>query len=332
MNADLLRKLFQALEEGSTTGLRSIASSIIEEERRKGQDILASQLKEILDRKSNLTPSLPKSFPERKIERPALSSLPTSRHQEPLVRRVSPKELRSDMILSLPTEERFQRIEKEYAARQRLASFGLQPRKKILLYGPPGCGKTLAAERLARNAGLPLVKVRFDSIMSSFFGESATNLRNVFETSGASPCLLLLDECDFVARSRTNKNDIGEVPRIVNTLLLLLEEYNAPGLLVATTNLYDALDKAIFRRFDDVFEVPLPGQEEMLRLLRHTVASIQVANNIEWHEITAKLAGASAANIVKVSQDAAKTAVLRNDLPIRQEHFIEAIRDICHSE
>ena len=92
----------------------------------------------------------------------------------------------------------------------------------------------MGAKRLAWNVGLPLLKVRFDALISSYFGESASNLRSVFETAKERPCVLLLDECDFIARSRTNTKDIGEASRIVNSLLTLMEEYDAPGLLIAT--------------------------------------------------------------------------------------------------
>ena len=107
-------------------------------------------------------------------------------------------------------EERFARIEREYAARERLANYGLRPRKTILLYGPHGYGKSLGAKRLAWNTGLSLMKVRFDALLSSSFGESAVNLRAVFQAAKERLILLLLDECDFIVRSRTTSKDIGE--------------------------------------------------------------------------------------------------------------------------
>lgn len=184
--------------------------------------------------------------------------------------------LEHHMVLPKEVEERFARIEREYAARERLGAYGLRPRKTVLLYGPPGCGKSLGAKRLAWNTGLSLMKVRFDALLSSFFGESAANLRSVFDAAKKRPCLLFLYECDFIARSRGNSNDIGEASRIVNALLQLMEEFDALGLLVATKNLENALDEAIFQRFDDVFLVPLPGLEEIERLLRFTLSSITV--------------------------------------------------------
>ena len=193
------------------------------------------------------------------------------------------------MILPNEVEERLLSIKQEYVARERLKNFNLVPKRKILLYGPPGCGKTLSAERIAWNLGLPLLKVRFDSLLSSYFGESASNLRMVFDYCKSEPVVLLLDECDFIAKSRITTQDVGEVPRIVNMLLTLLDEYDAPGLVLATTNLKVSLDEALFRRFDDVIEMPMPGKSERMRLLEMTLSAIPVSPDVDMDEISNKL-------------------------------------------
>ena len=225
------------------------------------------------------------------------------------------------MVLPLSVESRFSRVEQEFAARSRLTLHGLRYKRKILMYGPPGCGKSMGAERLAWNTGLQLVKVRFDAMISSYFGESATNLRKIFESVKSTPCLLFLDECDFIARSRSANNDVGEVSRIVNTLLQLLEEYDAPGLLVAATNLSDSLDRALFRRFDYVFEVPLPGKEEIQRLLTQSLSGLELATEIQLDKVASKLDGVAASVVVQIANEAAKTCVLSG-------HKVLALRDL----
>lgn len=328
MNAVLLKRLFRAVSAVSDPNLEKVATAIVHDERQKGHDALARQLEEILSSEKSEHHSPLETFQPAISKSNALSSLPLSRrYHDPLASFVVAENLRHHMVLPAAVEERFYRIEREYAARERLALHGLQPRRKILLYGSPGCGKSLGAERLAWKTGLPLMKVRFDAMMSSYFGESASNLRQVFEKARDIPCLLFLDECDFVARSRTNNNDVGEAPRIVNTLLQLLEDYDAPGLLVAATNLGSTLDEAIFRRFDDVFEVPLPGDQQICQLLKLTLASINVALDIEWDCLVHLLEGHSAANVVNAAQNAARSAILSSQLPVTQKHLEKAIKE-----
>ena len=327
MNADILKRVVRAISEGAQTDLDRLAIKIVESERKTGHVRLADQLDAILKQPR------PKRLPAPPIPRIAdiertLKELPLSRrHGESLATLLTTDALEHHMVLPPAVEERFARIESEYAARDRLRTFGLKPRKTILLYGPPGCGKSLGAKRLAWNTGLPLMKVRFDVLISSYFGESATNLRAIFFAAKERPCVLLLDECDFIARSRINSKDIGEASRIVNSLLQLMEEYDAPGLLVATTNVESSLDPALFRRFDDVFMVPLPGPVEVERLLRMTLATVKLAEPINWAALVEHLTGASAAMVVKAAQDAAKAAVLSGKQLVTQANLLQAIAE-----
>lgn len=327
MNADILKRVVRAISEGAQSDLDRLAVKIVESERKTGHVRLAEQLDAILKQprpKRLLAPPIP---PIADIER-TLKELPLSRrHGESLATLLTTDALEHHMVLPPAIEERFARIESEYAARDRLRTFGLKPRKTILLYGPPGCGKSLGAKRLAWNTGLPLMKVRFDVLISSYFGESATNLRTIFVAAKERPCVLLLDECDFIARSRINSKDIGEASRIVNSLLQLMEEYDAPGLLVATTNVESSLDPALFRRFDDVFMVPVPGPVEIERLLRMTLATVKLAEPINWDALVEHLTGASAAMVVKAAQDAAKAAVLSGKQLVAQANLLQAITE-----
>lgn len=326
MKAELLKRLFRTINDTNDRNFYNIALAIIENERAKGHAKLAKQLEAVLN--TSIEKYRPNKAPSTHIER-CLKELPTNRrYNQPLLTLIPQVSLQHHMILPSHIEERFIRIEKEYAARERLAKFGLKPKRKILLYGPPGCGKSMGAERLAWNTGLPLLKVRFDTIISSYFGESATNLRSVFEASLEEPCLLLLDECDFIARSRTNRQDVGEVPRIVNTLLILLEEYNAPGLFVATTNIESSLDNALFRRFDDVFEIPKPDKKQIKQLLEMTLSSMNVSKDIYWQQLVERMKGCSAAYVVAAAQNAAKHCILESEIIIEQKHLEKAISEI----
>lgn len=144
---------------------------------------------------------------------------------------------------------------------------GVPRRNRILLHGPPGCGKTSAAAAFATELGLPLAVTRVDSLMSSYLGESATNLRALFDFARRSPCVLLLDEFDSVGKLRADPSDHGELRRVVNSVLQLIETHSGPSFVIAATNSPDILDTALWRRFDEVLSLPLPTTEEMHRLL-----------------------------------------------------------------
>jgi SpoVK/Ycf46/Vps4 family AAA+-type ATPase len=329
MNADILTRVVRAIADGSQSDLDRLADKIVEAERRSGHKRIADQLEAILKQpRKRVNGHKPTGDTDRK-----LTELPLSRRNAESLATLFPTEgLEHHMVLPPTTEERFARIECEYAARERLGQHGLRPRKTILLHGPPGCGKSLGAKRLAWNTGLPLMKVRFDALISSYFGESAINLCTIFTAAKEFPCVLLLDECDFIARSRTNTKDIGEASRIVNSLLQLMEDYDAPGLLVATTNIESSLDSALFRRFDEVFYVPLPSAEEIRKLLSMTLSAVRLAEMINWERIVEQLSGASAAMVVKAAQDAAKAAVLGEKKGVTEAHLLRAVAELRRSE
>lgn len=302
MNATLIKRFFRVIQSGSSADVDTLCRRVIEDEKKQGHNHVARELERILkDKPTRNAAPVPGT----------LQRLPTSRRDSaPLVQEIPIQTLRHHMVLPDSVERRFHRIEKEFAARTRLAKHGLKPRHRILLYGPPGCGKSLGAERLAWNTGLPLRKVRFDTLLSSYFGETMANLRKVFDTAQASPCALFLDECDSLARSRTERNDVGEITRITNGLLEMLEDYNGDGLVIAATNLDSALDTALFRRFDEVLKVPLPGVDEICRLLKSTLSSIKTDLSVHWCEIAQAMDGMSGSEVVHVAQNAAKHSVL----------------------
>lgn len=329
MKAELLKRFFRAIASSDNEAIDKLTRLVIEEEHKKGHTLLAQQLENI--KKQNK-----KEESETKQEQPSvisdslqiLKELPISkRFNLPLVTFIPREKLRHHMVLPKAVEQRFCRIEREYAARDRLAHYGLRYRQKILLYGYPGCGKTLGAERLAWNTGLPLLKVRFDAMISSFLGETASNLRLVFDKASENPCLLFLDECDSIAKSREDAQEVGEIKRVVNTFLQILDEYeSSSGLLVAATNLNKSLDTALWRRFDDVIEIPKPGETELEFIIKQTLSAIDVGT-INWNKIIQQMNEFSAAQAVRVAQDAAKRAILDREELVIQEHLEEAIKE-----
>lgn len=318
-------RLFRSIEGDKEDDVVKVASLIIEDEKKKGHEKLADKLKFILDK--NISTSQTFRGELRKIL-PNGISIPTDKRSNfPLAISLNREELRHEMVLPIETEEKIRRVEKEFAAKERLAHHGLKYRQKVLIYGAPGCGKSMSAERIAWNLGLPFLKVRFDVIISSFLGETAGNLARLFDGIKNYPCVLLFDEFDIVGKTRTNSQDVGEMHRVVNILLTLLEEYNSQGILIATTNIENALDTALFRRFDDLIEMPKPSKEEILRLTKMTLSSIEKSKDINWNSMVERMIGFSSAIVVKVANDAAKIAVIGNEKLLQQSHVEKSLNE-----
>jgi len=307
MNQALLTRLFKAIEGDKDSSLMKVAYSIIDDEKKKGHDKLASKLTLILEN------SLEKYLnQDLKVIRQKEFRIPADkRYKLPLATHIEQDELRHEMVLSKEVESKILRIENEHLGRERLLHHGLKPRRKILLYGASGCGKSMTAERIAFDLGLPFYKVRFDTIISSYLGESASNLQKLFESIESYPCVLLLDEFDIIGKQRDLKNnDVGEIHRIVNILLGLLEEYDGQGILIATTNIESSLDNALFRRFDDFIELPRPSEKEIINLLENSFSALKLSDDVVLKEYAKKLEGMSSAIVVKIAQDAAKKSIL----------------------
>jgi SpoVK/Ycf46/Vps4 family AAA+-type ATPase len=325
MNQALLTRLFKSIEGERDTPLMKVAYSIIEEEKRKGHSKLAEKLDAIL----KIRLAQDKYQPSFKIAKEKNYSIPVDRrYRLPLATNVEHELLRHEMVLTPEVEAKIVRIEKEYLARERLAHHGLKHRKKILLHGSSGCGKSMAAERIAWDLGLPFYKVRFDSIISSYLGESASNLQKLFYSINEFPCVLLLDEFDIIGKQRsTSSNDVGEIHRIVNILLGLLEEYDGEGILIATTNLEGSLDNALFRRFDDFIELSKPGEKEIALLLKTTFSALKLSEKINLKNFSKEMRGMSYAIIVKIANDAAKKAIINSNHEIAVEDLGNALEE-----
>lgn len=321
MNSQLLKRLFRAIQSGSGPDVEILCRKVVEEEKKVGHLRVANELERILERPAR-QPASPSAARE-------LTTLPTSkRDSAPLLQEVPRDQLRHAMVLPKAVENRLHRIEKEFAARARLALHGLLPRRRVLLHGPPGCGKSLAAERLAWNTGLPLLKVRFDTLLSSYFGETHSNLRKVFDSAHATPCALFLDECDTLARSRTVRNDVGEATRITNALLEMLEGFQGDGLVIAATNLDSSLDPALIRRFDEVLRIPLPASSEIEGILRISLSAVSTEKGLPWKTLSLEMDGMSCSEVTQIARNAAKRAVLESREKVTETDMRFALAEI----
>jgi SpoVK/Ycf46/Vps4 family AAA+-type ATPase len=313
-----LKALLKSLEQGDEERLYSIGLQMAAHEARLGHGKLALEMRELLDaiRARHRTASERQPIPlvQPKGELAGILS-------------VSYPEVRlEDMILADDTEARLQRVVLEQRQQTKLRDHGLHPRAKLLLTGPPGSGKTLTARALAGELRLPLFAIRLDGLITRFMGETAAKLRLVFDAMKRTRGVYLFDEFDAIGGQRNVSNDVGEVRRILNSFLMMLEEADLGSLVVAATNHPELLDPALFRRFDDVLQYALPNAELILRAVRSRFSSLD-SNHVDWHRIASEAAGLSYADIVRACEDAAKEAVLTGSHEVTTSMLLRSIAE-----
>ena len=281
---------------------------VIEGERRANRTVCAAELERVL----NSTASAPK-LPKRGAFTPVNGSLSTPRDKDkdlPLVELSEPRRALDSLILSDNTRTPLDRIVAEWRRADTLAAFGLHPVRKVLLCGPPGCGKSATAEALATALRMPLATIRLDASISSFLGETASNLRKVFEYARTHPVVLFFDEFDAIGKDRTAQEDHGEIKRVVNSFLQLLDGFRADTLTVAATNHQGMLDGAVWRRFDEVVSFPLPSRVQIESLLARLFRQFNLEPGVKLTELSRELAGVSHADVERMAIDAMKTSVM----------------------
>lgn len=196
----------------------------------------------------------------------------------------------------------------------KLLNEGLFPTSSIILYGPPGVGKTYLARYLAGELNLKFATLNLATSISSYLGKTGQNLKSVLDYAKQEPTLLLLDEFDSVAKKRDDNTELGELKRIVNVLLKELEEWPHNSVIIAATNFPDILDKAIWRRFDIAIEIKLPSKKERMDIVNRTLYNkiSEVSEDIKniFIDMTEDM---SADDICKIVERARKTNILKNE-------------------
>ena len=300
----LLRQLVRYGATGDVRNFKVAAEAAIEEERQKQHHLLANDLERLLyaehmsldggARLSEKLTELPRSGDN---ELPLLEQRPVVRDE-------------ADLILESRTARALREVIREHQRSDVLRSYGLQPATKLLFFGPPGCGKTVAAEVLANALNLPLVLVRLDSLVSSFLGETATNLRRVFDFVTETPVVALFDEFDALAKDRGDSSDHGELKRAVNAVLQMMDGYRGKSILIATTNYASLLDRAIWRRFDEILRFDKPDEDQIRRLLERKLAGVRRNFETDDPKIVGLFSGLAHAEIERVLRRAIKEMIL----------------------
>jgi SpoVK/Ycf46/Vps4 family AAA+-type ATPase len=220
-----------------------------------------------------------------------------------------PKNRLSAMVLDEKLASQITRVIKEQRFASRILEHGLSPRRKLLLMGPPGTGKTLTASVLAAELGLPLFQVRLDGLLTKFMGETAGKLRQIFDATDQTRGVYFFDEFDAIGAHRGSTNDVGEIRRVLNSFLQMIEQDRSHSLVVAATNHAQILDPALFRRFDDVLHYELPTEAQTAVLLKARLAR-SVTKGVSWKRLATFAAGLSHAEICRAADEVVKDALI----------------------
>ena len=318
---EILRKLFKSFSRNEREEFLAAANELIEEERNKNHILLARDLEKLLHNgngyskplASNLAPLT--QFPEPpKDKDTGLALLDVKRF-----------DLTWDhIVLSEKIFDNLQEIVLENRKQDILAAYNLKPKNKLLFCGPPGCGKTQTAKILSSVLSLPLVYVNLTAVFSSYLGETATNLQKIFTYIEQGEWLVLFDEFDAIARDRDNLNEHGEVKRLVNSLLQLIDNATNQSIFVAATNHEKLLDSAVWRRFDEVIFFDNPTVELRTALLSRYLSGIRYTV-INLSTFAERLENATGADIERICSDAIKAVILRGERTLTADDLEVAI-------
>ena len=312
----ILRQLIKSGASGDMAAFRQASEAVIREERQKQHHLLANDLEKVLY--GDYVPATPVIHSLREevpVDRERGLSLITVRE---------PTRSLEDIVLSDENQGVLEDILQQHHREDVLKSYGMRPTDRILFCGPPGCGKTLAAEVLATELGWPLALIQIDSVISSYLGETAANLRKVFDFIESRPLVVLFDEFDALGKERADASEHGELKRVVNAVLQMLDAYHGRSLIIAATNHEGMLDSAIWRRFEEVLVFAMPTQERLIRLLRMKLRGVRRDLEAEDSRVLALFEGMSYADVERVLRRAIKDMILSGQEFVQRRHLEKA--------
>jgi SpoVK/Ycf46/Vps4 family AAA+-type ATPase len=295
----------------------SVAMQAAAHEARLGHTAVAQQMRDLIDEAKRRSSAVEKRPGQLIVLEPRGDLANLLSVQTPSLRL-------SDMVLPESVSERLKRVLLEQRQQKKLREHGLLPRRKLLFVGPPGSGKTMTASALAGELHLPLFTIMLEGLITKFMGETAAKLRLVFEAMRQTRGVYLFDEFDAVGSHRMQANDVGEIRRVLNSFLQFLERDVSDGLIIAATNHPQMLDRALFRRFDDVLEYALPDSTRAEEIIKRKLAMFETAG-LDWPELLQQAEGLSQAELARASEEAAKQAVLEGSTRITSNGLLTAI-------
>ncbi len=293
--ADLVLSLVKTGIEGDQHLFRKTVEAISAEEKAKQHYALAERLDSLLLNATSQASSIPTSDP----------------HLQNAFYEILPKRMLSDIILADEAYSLCREIIEEHQRKELLRSYNLEPRHRILLSGPPGNGKTTLAEVFATELMLPLFIVKYEGIVGSLLGSTAQQLDRLFEHVKSQRCILFFDEFDAIGKERDDVQEVGEIKRVVNSLLKQIDMLPSHVMVIGATNHSSMLDRAIWRRFHVQIDLPLPMQEEAAEFFDQFAESFDQPFGIDSEVLAHELEGLSYAELEEFCLDIRRRYVLQ---------------------
>jgi len=316
--AEQIKALLKSHADRDDQRFYSIALQVAAKEARQGHHKIASEIKAMVDDS------------QRAARISVVTQKPTPLVQQPkgdlkgLLELAQTSIRSSELVLSTEVRQRLEQVLLEQRQKDRLNQFGLYPRRKLLFTGPPGTGKTMSAVVLATELKLPLYAIVLDTLITRFMGETAAKLRLVFDHIKQTRAVYLFDEFDAIGSQREAQNDVGEIRRVLNSFLMFVEQDTSESIIIAATNHPELLDRALYRRFDDIIRFEKPGKDQIKKLVENRLAMLN-PGSLVWDEITTAAEGLSAAEVTRACEDAAKDAILHHKKIINTRLIIKAV-------
>jgi SpoVK/Ycf46/Vps4 family AAA+-type ATPase len=319
--SDQIKSLIKSFGEGDDTRFFASAMQIAASEARQGHNNFANELK-------NLIEDARKKRSSVEIEQGRIVNMTASKREvNELIEVFKSRISLSDMVLVGSTKKRLVKLVEEQKKWQLLRHHNLEPIRKLLITGPPGTGKTMSAHAIAHELGIPLFIIRLDGLLSKFMGESIVKLRIIFDLMPSHRAVYLFDEFDSIGSSRQHGQDVGEIKRILNSFLINIEKDNSNSIIIAATNIPDALDSALFRRFDEIIEYQLPKGQDILAAIKKNTKGYSFDKRVNHIEIASALEGINYSDINKATQATIKEMILTGSSKLHVDFLIDALKN-----
>jgi SpoVK/Ycf46/Vps4 family AAA+-type ATPase len=309
--------------QGDEHEFLSVAMELAAREARLGHARVAEQIRELVDQARARGSQIEKRGGSVVVLQPKGEIANLLSVQQPTIRLAS-------MVQPEALEKRLRRTLLEQRQQTKLRHHNLRARRKLLFIGPPGTGKTMTAAALAGELHLPLFTILLEGVITKFMGETAAKLRMIFQAMTVEKGVYFFDEFDALGARRALTNDVGEIRRVLNSFLQFLEKDDSDSIIIAATNHADLLDKALFRRFDDVIEYALPDDNTAAKIIQSRLAQFDV-HTVDWLRISTVVSGLSQGELARASDEAAKHAILNGTDGITTEELLVALHERKHT-